>query len=81
MTLQETKAFLLWCALFNYGILLAWFGLFTLAHDKVRRLHGRWFRLTPEHFDAVHYAGMATYKIGVLLLNVVPLAALYLISG
>ena len=38
----------------------------------MRHLHGRWFRLSNEQFDTVHYAGMAVYKIGVLLFNLVP---------
>jgi hypothetical protein len=43
-------------------------------------MHTRWFKLSVETFDAIHYAGMATYKIGVLLFNLVPLLALYLIA-
>ena len=31
-----------------------------------------------ETFDAIHYTGLAIYKIGILLLNQVPLRALYL---
>lgn len=42
------------------------------------RLHTRWFSLSVETFDALHYAGMSVYKIGILLLNVVPIVALYL---
>jgi hypothetical protein len=40
------------------------------------RLHSRWFRISEERFDAIHYAGMAAYKIGILLLNLVPFVAL-----
>ncbi len=46
----------------------------------MRRFHGRWFRLSDERFDALHYAGMSIYKIGVLLFNLVPWLALELIS-
>lgn len=44
------------------------------------RWHSRWFKLSRETFDAMHYAGLAVYKIGVLLLNLIPLIALYLVS-
>ena len=71
---------LVWSLVVNYGILLVWFVMFSLAHDAVYRLHTRWFRLSRETFDALNYGGMAVYKIGVLLLNVAPLLAL-LISG
>ena len=68
--------FLLWCTVLNYLILVLWFIAFTLAHDWIFRLHGRWFHLTADQFDSLHYGGMAAYKIGILLLNLVPLIAL-----
>ena len=29
--------------------------------DWIRRLHGRWFRLSSEQFDALHYLGMSVF--------------------
>jgi len=72
--------FLLWCTILNYLVLIIWFAAFTLAHEWMFRLHGRWFRLTAAQFDALHYGGMAVYKVGILLLNLVPLVALTLIG-
>ena len=46
----------------------------------VYRLNKRWFRLGVEHFDAINFAGIAFYKIGIILLNLVPLIALHLSS-
>ncbi len=71
---------LLWCLALNYGVLLLWFAVFTLAHDGLYKLHSRWFRLSEGQFDAIHYAAMAVYKAGVLLLNLVPYLALLIIS-
>jgi hypothetical protein len=65
----------------NYGILLIWFAAFTLAHDRIYRLHNRWFAVSRETFDALHYGGMSVYKIGTLLLNLAPLGALWLVTG
>jgi hypothetical protein len=76
MSLQIVREVLLWCTVINYGVLLGWFLVFSLARDWMHRFHGRSFRLSPEQFDAIHYAGMATYKIGVLVLNLVPYVAL-----
>jgi hypothetical protein len=78
MTITTLKEWLLWSTAINYGVLLLWFLLFVVAHDWMYRLHSRWFRLSAETFDAIHYGGMAAYKLGILLLNLVPLAALYL---
>jgi hypothetical protein len=77
---SDVKHVLLWCVVFNYAILLIWFGVFVFAHDWMYRMHGRWFKLPVETFDAIHYAGLSVYKIGIVLLNVAPLVALYLVS-
>jgi hypothetical protein len=79
VSLEFVRNFLLWCTIINYGILAVWFLFFAIAHDFIYRLHGRWFRLPPETFDALHYMGMAVFKIGVLILNVVPLVVLCLL--
>ncbi len=80
MSIETARDVLLWCTVINYAVLLWWFVLFRVAHDRLQRLHGRWFRLSPEQFDAVHYAGMALYKIGILLVNLVPYVALLIIE-
>ena len=53
-----------------------WFLFFMLAHDSMHQLHGRWFRLSVEQFDMLHYAGLSIFKIGIILLNLVPYLAL-----
>jgi hypothetical protein len=78
MNVEIVRKALLWCAVINYGILLVWFLLFILAHDWMYLLHGRWFRLSVEQFDMLHYAGMAIFKVGIILLNLVPYIALHL---
>jgi hypothetical protein len=80
MTLELTRSFLLWCTVLNYGILLVWFLAFASAHDWMLRLHGRWFRLSREQFDALHYAGMSVYKIGILLFALVPFIVLSIVG-
>ena len=80
MTWLALADFFMWCAIVNYAILLLWFIVFLLAHDWMFRLHGRWFHLTHDQFDTLHYGGMAVYKIGILLLNLVPFIALHIVS-
>jgi len=76
LTLQGLQSFLLWSTIINMVLLMCWFGMFWFAHDWIYRHHSRWFRLSTEQFDAIHYAVMAAYKVGILFLNVVPLIAL-----
>ena len=73
--------FLLCSLAINYAILLTWFVAFLAARNWLRALHGRWFRLSEPAFDAIHYGGMAVYKIGILLFNLVPLLALYFVGS
>ncbi len=80
MTANEIRHVLVWCTALNYAILLAWSGTFIFAHDWMYRFHIRWFQLSRETFDGFNYVAIAVYKIGILLLNVTPLVALYLIS-
>ncbi len=76
MTISMLKGFLLWSVCIHYGVVLAWFGVFFFAHNWLFRVHTRWFKLSVEHFDLLNYAGIAVYKIGILLFNLVPLIAL-----
>jgi uncharacterized protein DUF6868 len=80
MNPETMRDIFLWCAIINYGLLLWWFLLFTLAHDWSHRLTGRWFRLSLEQYDGLNYAGMMLFKIGIILFNLVPYVALRLLG-
>lgn len=80
MTPEFLLSFFLWCAILNYGLLLWWFLVFRFAHDWLYRFHGRWFRLSVGQFDAIHYAGMAAYKIGIFLFALIPWLVLLIIA-
>ena len=71
---------LLWCSIINIGLLLWWWLFFTLAHDWVYRFHGKWFKLSADKFDAIHYAGMAFFKICIFVFNIVPYFALRIVG-
>jgi hypothetical protein len=80
MSIERVRKTLLWCTVINYGVLLVWFLVFMLAHDWLYGLHGLWFHLSMEQFDALHYGGMALYKIGIPLFNLVPYIALRMVG-
>ncbi|MBM4331809.1 MAG: hypothetical protein FJ117_11410 [Deltaproteobacteria bacterium] len=80
MTVQDVRDVLLWCLIINVGLLLWWFLVFSLAHDWVYRIHGRWFTLSEERFDAIHYLGMAIFKIAIFMFNIVPYIALLIVG-
>ena len=80
MALPDISNMLLWCTALNYGVLILWFAAFTCLRGWMYRLHGRWFRLSAEQFDAIHYQGMALYKLAILFFNLVPYIALQLVA-
>jgi len=75
MTVDAIKIVLLGCVVINYAVLMVWFVAFVFAHDWMYGMHLRWFSLSVETFDAIHYAGLAVYKIGILLFFLIPLIA------
>ena len=80
MSINMLRDALLWCAVINYGVLLVWFLFFIMGRGFMHRLHGRWFQLSRQQFDIIHYAGMAIFKLGIILLNVVPYIALRIVG-
>ena len=80
MTIEVKRSVLGWCSIINMGILLWWFLFFTLAHDWVYRVHGKWFKLTVEQFDAIHYAGITFFKLVIFVFNIVPYFALRIVG-
>jgi hypothetical protein len=80
MMIEMLSEALLWSTLINMGLLLWWVGFFIFGRGFIYRMHSRWFKLSEEKFDAIHYAGMAFYKICIFIFNIVPWLALNIIS-
>jgi hypothetical protein len=77
--LEVLRSVLAWSTVINFGVLLWWFVFIAFAHDWVYRIHGKWFKMPVERFDAIHYAGIAFYKISILVFNLVPYLALRIV--
>lgn len=80
MTIEILREFLLWCTIINFGLLILWWLMIMFLHDWIYRFHGKWFKLTEERFDAIHYAGMALYKLSIFVFNIVPYTALWIVG-
>ena len=78
MTLELLRSVLGWSAILNLVMVALWFVLFLGMHDRMYAWHRRWFRLSVETFDAIHYAGMAWYKVATWLIFIMPYIALRL---
>ena len=80
MELETIRAFFAWCSVINMGLLLWWALFLLLAHDWTYRLHSKWFKISVEQFDTIHYAGIAIFKLGVFMFKLVPYFALRIIG-
>ena len=79
MNVETLQSFLGWCTLFNSGLLFVWLLVIWLAHDWVYRSHSKVCKLSVETFDAIHYSGMAIYKVAIFIFNLAPYLALHMI--
>ncbi len=76
MTVEIMLKVLGWSTVINFGFLFIWVIWLKLGHDFIFRLHNKWFGLTEERFDAIHYSGLLFYKILIFMFNLVPYLAL-----
>ena len=81
MTAVQLRDFFLWCAIINMGLLLWWFLIMAMARNWVYKFHSRWFPMPRETFAAIHYKGLACYKIAIFMFNVVPYVAMLIICN
>jgi hypothetical protein len=80
MSIETIRAALLWSAGINYALLILWWAMFMAAHDWLVTIHKRLVRLSPEYFDSFHICGMTLYKLGIILFNLVPAIALFIVG-
>ena len=80
MNFEAIRAVLAWCTVINFTILILWFAFFALAHDWMYRFHCKWIKLSETTFDAIHYAGMALFKLGIFLFNLGPYLAMRIVG-
>ena len=80
MSVDVVRNFFLWCTVINYLVLVVWFLLVAFPHQWIYRLWGKWFRLTAEQFDTINFAGIAFYKVSILLFNLAPYVALRIVG-
>lgn len=80
MTFETVRDVLAWCIVINFVWLIGWFLLFRFAHEWIYGWHRRWFNLSKEAFDTLHYGGMALFKMGVILFNLAPYLAMRIVG-
>ncbi len=70
--LNAVAAILLWCFGLGAALMLLWLGMLLLAGDLIYDFHGRWFQISRERFDALHYQGLVLAKVALFWLFLLP---------
>lgn len=81
MDLETLRSFLMWCSIFNYGILLLWLVLLSVGRHWMMRVQARWFPISEEKFIVTHYLMYGGYKLAIVIFNLVPFIALSIMNG
>lgn len=70
--LEIAARVLLWCFGLSILVLLFWVAMIVLLGDTVYGFHSKFFEISRQQFDVVHYAGMALFKTGAFGLFLFP---------
>ena len=80
ISIENLRTFLGWCTFINVGMFAVWSLAFVFAHDLMFKVHTRWFKISEERFDEIHYTMMGYYKLAVILFNLTPYLVLRLVQ-
>ena len=80
MDLVAVRTFFMWCTILNGVLLTVSFLICTMGADWAYRMHSKWYRISEESFDSIHYAGIAFFKITIFVFNIIPYFALRIVG-
>ena len=74
--LSVIAAFLGWCTLINYGILLLSTVMVYACGDWAKGIHSKLFNISEADLDALYFNYLGNYKLAIFIFNLVPYIAL-----
>lgn len=87
LNIRTARAFFLRCTIINYLLLILWFVLLMLPHEGLYRVATGWWvgghasiLVNLDQFDYINLLGLVLFKAAVILFNLVPCIALYLVK-
>ena len=80
MDITTIRAFFMWCGVINGAILIFSSLILVFGGNFVYRMHGKWFAMPRETFDAVIYRFLGFYKVVFITFNLAPYVALSIIG-
>lgn len=80
MTMVQIEMLLLWMTLINFGLLLFYTVIVIVFRGAIYRMHSSMFGVDEKQVAQVVYTYMANLKVLVIVFNLVPLLAFYLLD-
>ena len=80
MDITTIRAFFMWCGVINGAILIFSSLILVFGGNFVYRMHGKWFAMPRETFNAVIYGFLGFYKVVFITFNLAPYVALSIIG-
>ena len=74
--LSVITAFLGWCTLINYGILLLSTVIVYACGDWAKGIHSKMFNISEADLDTLYFNYLGNYKLAIFIFNLVPYIAL-----
>jgi hypothetical protein len=70
----------MWMTVINLGLFLFSVILSLILRQTIYKIHGKLFGISEDKVAAVVYSFFGTYKIAIIVFNIVPYVALLLIN-
>lgn len=80
MTMEQIELVLLWMTLINFGLLLFSTVIVVVFRDAIYRTHSSMFGIDEKQFAQAVYTYLANFKVLVIVFNLAPLLAFYLLN-
>lgn len=79
-SIETLAAFLGWCTVINFGMLML-SGIFVMVmRDMMIRVHSKMFGTSEADLPRVYFQYMAQYQIAILIFNLAPYIALKMLT-
>ncbi len=80
MTIETIREFLGWCTVINASVFVVACLKLLLMRDWGSEIHAKMFKIDAEAVRRVYFQFLVTYKIAILVFNLVPYVALRIMA-
>ncbi|MGH1537936.1 MAG: DUF6868 family protein [Gammaproteobacteria bacterium] len=72
MDKSELLHLLGWCSLIYIIVLFVWALFFIIGRNWIYNIHSKWFSISEEKFDIIHYSLIGLFKILLIVFFLIP---------